>query len=244
MAAARRGLYRHLVDPAQVLLRTSIFQDLVETDVDELLVDVHERRYARGEPVWIEGDSATVLCVVAEGQLKAHRVSRDGREVIVAVYPAPSVTGDVGLFHPAGVRWLNLGAMTASRCLLIPRTPLLAFLARHPAAMQRMLESLSIAAVRAAYSYSGMAFEDIGRRVASLLLYLASEYGEQTPEGIRVRLRLSQGDLAAHVGASRENVNRALARLTGAGLISQRDGSFCVPDLALLEEAAGSEEDL
>jgi len=232
------------VDHARVLLRTSIFQDLAVSDVEELVPDVRELAYARGEPVWLEGDSATVLCVVAEGQVKAHRVSRDGREVILAVYPAIAVTGEVGLFHPAGFRWLSLEAMTATRCVMIPRGPLLGFLSRHPAAMQRMLESLSMAAVRSAYSYSGMAFEDIGRRVAGLLLYLAEEYGEATSDGIRIRMRMSQADLAAHVAASRENVNRALTRFAAGGVVSQRDGYFHVHEIGSLERLTESAGDL
>lgn len=232
------------MDRPRVLLQTPIFRDLAEADVEELLPDLLERSYPRNAPVWLEGDSATALCIVADGQLKAHRVSREGREVIVEIYPAISITGDVGLFHPAGVRWLSLSAMTSARCLMIPRASLVGFLSRHPAAMQRMLESLSMAAVRAAYSYSGMAFEDIGRRVASLLVSFANEYGEPTPEGVRIRMRLSQGDLAAHVAASRENVNRSLTRFAASGWISQRDGHFHVHDLAALELAANSEPDL
>ncbi|GAB3257460.1 Crp/Fnr family transcriptional regulator [Nocardioides dilutus] len=226
------------MDHVGVLHQTPIFRDLAVADLEELAPVVLERHYARGAAVWLEGDRADVLCVVAAGQLKAHRVSPDGREVILAVYGVGAVTGEVGLFHPAGLRWLALSAMTPSRCLMIRRAPLLAFLSRHPAAMQRMLESLSIAAVRAAYSYSGMAFEDIGRRVASLLLFLAQEYGDPDGAGARIRLRLSQGDLAAHVGASRENVNRALARLTAARVVSQHDGHLHVLDLAALEAVA------
>ena len=227
-----------MVDHARILLRTSIFQDLAVTDVEQLFPDVRERGYARGDPVWLEGDSATVLCVVADGQLKAHRVSRDGRDLTLGIYPAFAVTGEVGLFHPAGIRWLGLSAMTASRCLMLPRAPLLGFLARHPAAMQRMFERLSMTAVLAAYSASAMAFESIGRRVATLLLHLADDYGESTPEGVRIRMRLSQGDLAACVGASRENVNRALAALVTSGVVGQRSGHFFVHDLPALTSAA------
>jgi CRP-like cAMP-binding protein len=171
-------------------------------------------------------------------------VSRDGRDLTLAVYPAVSVTGEVGLFHPAGVRWLGLSAMTASVCLMMGRAPLLGFLSRHPAAMQRMFEGLSTAAVQAAYSASGMAFENIGVRVATLLLYLANEYGESAPGGVRIRLRLSQGDLAAYVGASRENVNRALAALVGQGVVSQNSGHFHVRDLEALESAANPADEV
>jgi CRP/FNR family transcriptional regulator, cyclic AMP receptor protein len=160
------------MDSVGILLQTPIFRDLSVQDVEELLPDLRERRYARGQTVWIEGDRAEVMIVLAEGQLKAHRVSRDGREVIVGVFKGVAVTGEVGLFHPVGIRWLSLSAMTAARCLMLRRAPLLGFLARHPAAMLRMLEQLSTAAVQAAYSFSGVAFDDIPRRVASLILHL------------------------------------------------------------------------
>lgn len=226
------------MDRAGILLQAPVFRDLSRPDVEELLPDLVERTYARGESVWIEGDRAEAIVVIADGQLKAHRLSREGREVIVAVYAGVSVTGEVGLFHPVGVRWLNLSAMTQTRCLLIRRAPLLSFLARHPAAMHRMLEQLSVAAVQVAYSLSGVAFDDIGHRVARLVLFLADEHGESTPEGRRVRLQLSQADLAAYVAASRESVNRALAALVSGGVVSQRGGHFYVHDRAALARAA------
>lgn len=226
------------MDPVGILLRTSIFRDLAVSDVEELLPDVHERAYARGQTVWLEGDPADVLVIVTEGQLKGYRVSRDGREVILAVYSAVEVAGEVGLFHPRGIRWLSLSAMTAARCLTIRKAPLLGFLSRHPEAMERMLEQLSSTAVRAAYAFSGVAFDDIGQRVARMLLALADEHGRTTPEGVRVVPRLSQRELAAHVAASRENVNRALAGLLAAGVVSQRGGNFVVHDRTALEAAA------
>lgn len=228
------------MDPVGVLLRTPIFRDLSARDVEELLPDLRERRYGRGDVVWLEGAPARELVIVADGQLKAHRVSRDGRELIVGVYVAFATTGEVGLFHPRGVRWLGLSAMTPTTCLTLHRAPLEAFLTRHPPAMARMLEQLSITAVRAAYAYTGVAFDGIGRRVAAVLLQLALEHGEESPAGLRIGVRLSQGELAAHVAATRENVNRALSGLVSGGVISQQGGYFHVHDRPALEEVADS----
>ena len=243
MTFSGRAVGSSLYGPGRDPLQTPIFRNLATQDVEELLPDLHERRYARGQTVWIEGDRADVMVVLAEGQLKAHRVSRDGREVILGVYGAVAVTGEVGLFHPVGIRWLSLSAMTAARWMMIRRAPLLAFLARHPAAMQRMLEQLSMAAVQAAYSFSGVAFDDIGCRLASLILHLADQHGESTSDGLRIRLRLSQGELAAYVPASREGVNRALAALVSRGVVSQPGGHY-VHDSAALDEAARAGGDL
>lgn len=226
------------MDPVGILLETPIFCDLTAEDVGALLPDLLTRRYGRGEVVWLEGDAAGELFVIAEGQLKSARVSPDGREVIVKLHPAVSITGEVGIFHPRGVRWLSVTAMTATTCLTIRREALVRFLARHPAAMQRMLEQLATQAVTVAYSLSGVAFDGIQQRVAGLVVQLAREYGEQTPDGLRIGVRLSQSELAAHVAASRENVNRALSGFVAGGVISQRAGHFYVHDLGALESAA------
>ena len=226
------------MDAAAILLRTQIFGDLTREDVEHLLPHLRHRSFGRGESVWVEGDPAEALFVVAEGQLKSYRVSRDGAEVILGFNSGIDVMGEVGLFHPSGRRQVSVSAMEPSRCLTVGRAPLLAFMAEHPLSMQRMLERLSSIAVRAAYSFSGVAFDDIRRRVAGALLTLAEEFGDETIDGVRIRLRLSQGTLAALVAASRENVNRALSSLVTSGVVSQRGGHFYVHDQAALRRAA------
>ncbi len=230
------------MDPTQILLETALFRGLLERDVAELTPDLRERSFARGQTVWVEGDPADALYIVAEGQLKSYRVSREGREVILGIHSGGMMTGEVGLFHPAGTRWLSVAAMTPTRCLTLTKPPLLAFLSRHPGAMERMLELLSQAAVHAAYAFSGVAFEDIRGRVARMLLTLTEEFGEPRPGGARITLQLSQGTLAALVAASRENVNRALATLTANGVVSQRDGHFYIHDQAALERVAAASQ--
>lgn len=218
------------MDPAGILLQAPIFGELARGDVEELLPHVAERRYDSGQTVWLEGDPAEALFVLGEGLLKSYRLSPEGGEVIVALNEAVDVAGEVGLFHPSRRRQVNVTAMKPSRCLLVRRGPLVAFLSRHPVAMERLLERICGLTVRAAYSFTGLAFDDIRARAARTLLALADEFGEPVPGGVRVRLELSQRTLAALVAASRENVNRALAPLMAAGVISQQDGHFVIHD--------------
>lgn len=226
------------MDPAAVLLQTPIFGELSRSDVEEIVPHLVERRYDAGQTVWVEGDPADALFVLVEGALKSHRLSRDGGDVILGFDAAVDIAGQVGLFHPSGKRQVNVTAMSPSRCLLLQRPLLVDFLSRHPVAMVRLLEDLSSVTVQAAYSFTGMAFDNIRSRAARTLLTLAEEFGEPAPDGVRIRLELSQRTLAALVAASRENVNRALAPLVADGVISQRDRHFVVHDFAALAEAA------
>jgi CRP-like cAMP-binding protein len=69
--------------------------------------------------------------------------------------------------------------------------------------------------------------------VAQRLLDLAGARGERVGEGVVIRIPLSQRTLAGMVGASRENVNRALHRFVELGYISHARGTITVlkPDL-------------
>jgi CRP/FNR family transcriptional regulator len=230
------------MDLAGVLQQTPIFRDLTRRDLDEIVPHLLERRYDAGQTVWVEGDPAEALYVVAEGALKSHRLNRDGTDVILGFDAAVDIAGQVGLFHPSGKRQVNVTAIEPSRCLLLRRPLLIDFLTRHPIAMERLLEDISAVTVQAAYSFTGMAFDGIRRRAARTLLALADEFGEPASDGVRIRLELSQRTLAALVAASRENVNRALAPLVAAGAISQRNGHFVVHDLTAL--AGSAENDL
>ncbi|WP_183098695.1 Crp/Fnr family transcriptional regulator [Nocardioides pelophilus] len=226
------------MDPAWILLQTPLFGGLARGDVEELVPHLTEQRYDAGESVWIEGDRADVLLVIAEGMLKSHRLSRDGAEVIVAINAAVDATGEVGLFHRSRIRQVSVTAMAPTRCLLLRRQLLLDFLGRHPTALELMLEQIAGLTVRAAHSFTGLAFDDIRRRAARTLLALADEFGEPVAGGTRIRLELSQRTLAALVAASRENVNRALAPLVASGVISQQDGHFVVHDRDALGASA------
>lgn len=226
------------MDRAGVLLQTPIFRDLNRRDVSDIVPQLAERRYGAGQTVWIEGDPADALYVLADGALKSHRLSRDGGDVILGFDVAVDIAGQVGLFHPSGKRQVNVTAMVPSHCLLLRRGLLVDFLSRHPIAMERLLEDITSVTVQAAYSFTGMAFDDIRRRAARTLLALAEEFGEAVPDGVRIRLELSQRTLAALVAASRENVNRAIAPLVAGGVISQSNGHFVVHDLAALAATA------
>ncbi len=222
------------MDLPRVLLRAPIFRDLSPQDVEELLPYLVDKRFDAGQVVWVEGDAAEDLYILVEGTLKSHRVSREGGDVIVDLDDAVDVVGEVGLFHPSGRRQVNVTAMAPSRCVLVPRRHFVAFLTRHPEAMERLLEDMSLRAVRVAYAFTGMAFDDIRARAARTLLALADEFGEPVADGVRIRLQMSQRTLGALIAASRENVNRALAPLLASGVVSQHDRHFVVHDQAAL----------
>ena len=62
-------------------------------------------------------------------------------------------------------------------------------------------------------------FLDVPGRLAKKLLELAEDYGREGPDGTVIGIRLTQSDLAAMVGATRESVNKHLSAFRARGTI-------------------------
>ena len=66
---------------------------------------------------------------------------------------------------------------------------------------------------------SEIATHNLQLRLVHKLLDLADSFGQHTPNGVVIGVRLRQQDLAEMVNASREQVNRTLRALQNEGLL-------------------------
>lgn len=83
---------------------------------------------------------------------------------------------------------------------------------------------------RTAWIAAGFAWFGVVERLERRLGDLAARLGRPVPGGVQIPVRLTQDDLASMVGASRESVNRALARMLRAGAVEVRGrGRYVVP---------------
>jgi len=223
------------VTPIDTLLQTTVFGDLARERIAALLPAARTLCLARGQLAFAQGDIADALFVVAEGQLKQYTVGRDGDELIFTLALPGDLFGQVGVFDPSGRRSATAEAMVTSEVVRIEREPMLEFFTHNPLAMRRMFEHLGALARGVGQTLLGVAHEEIRARVAQALLRLAVAHSETTGTGLRIPVKLSQSTLASIVGATRENVNRALASLLAAGDLSHQDGCYIVHRRAALE---------
>jgi CRP/FNR family transcriptional regulator, cyclic AMP receptor protein len=94
----------------------------------------------------------------------------------------------------------------------------------------RLLASLVAYVRRKDEELADIAFLDAPGRIARKLLELADRHGESVTGGVRIGIRVPQAELAAMVGASRENVNRALGQLVTLGALTMHEGHITITD--------------
>lgn len=216
------------MDPLEALGRTALFRDVTRRDLGALLPSLRTRTFRKGSYVFHEGDSGNALFVIDSGQIKISRVSRRGEEAVYAILGPADTFGEIALLTEDGVRTADAQAMELTECLVIPREVFLGFLERQPSVMLRVIRLLARYVQQLDTNFAEVAFLDIAGRVAGKLLELSKTHGEQTSDGTRIKMRLSQATLGAMVAASRENVNRALQRFAANGAIRQEAGIITI----------------
>jgi CRP-like cAMP-binding protein len=226
-------------DPVRVLLSTYLFQDLSPAELEPLAKSLQSREYRRGEYVFRAGDPAESLFVLSTGQVKYFMTTVEGDEWVLEILTPGAVFGEPGLFAPERTRIVDALAMEPSRALFMGRGQLLDFLQRHQPAMMRMLEGLATEARATIETVTEIGFLQIQGRVVRKLLELAATHGQRREDGsVEIAVSVSQSTMAGLIGASRENVNRALGALTAGGNVQVFDGHFVIADLIGLRTKA------
>jgi CRP-like cAMP-binding protein len=202
----------------EILARVPLFAGLPEAERERLSRLLRVRHYTRGEVIFLEGDEGSSLFLIAEGRVRIQLTGADGREVVLNVYGPGEIVGEFAVLD-GEPRSADAIAQEPSRVYWLQREDFVAFLDNHPRATMAMLAGLSRRLRHTTRVVQDATFRDVPSRLARVLLELAARHGQALPQGIRIDSRLTQGELAAMVGASRETVNRALRGFEQRGMI-------------------------
>jgi CRP/FNR family transcriptional regulator len=231
-------------DAVTALLTTYLFADLTPAEIAPLARTVTHASFRAGEAVYQPGDAADAIYVVLAGHLKETIANADGDELTTELLAAGDVFGEVGIFSPERDRITSIVAVDDSRVLVLSRRTLLPYLLDHPLPMMRLLEAL-VAMIRETFELAvTTAFANIEDRVALKLAELADLHGTEHPAGVLIDMHVPQSLMASLVGASRTNVNRALAKLTGEGAVQRLGRDLVVTDPAALRASVAASERL
>ena len=201
------------------LENVALFAGLDADALLELAAVVKRRAFRPGEVIFHRDDSGQVLYVIREGKVKIYITSQDGQEVALAVFGAGDYFGELALLD-GQPRSASAVAIESVETFALQRADFINAVMHHPRIAIGVMNVLSRRLRQTDAMIEDLLFLDVHGRVAKKLLELAELHGVRTPEGIRIDLRLTQGELAAMVGASRESVNKVMGYFTDKRFIS------------------------
>lgn len=219
--------------PRDLLVRSPLFAQLSPAELDKVAGLLRRRRYRTGEPVFREGDPGTALYVVETGEVKILLGSSEGKEVVLSLLGPGEFFGDLALLD-GEPRSADAVATGPTQALVLSREDFLRLLRESPSVAVNVLAALSRRLRRTDRLVHDAAFSDVRTRVTRLLVELAETRGEPVPGGVAIGPRLTQGDLASMVGATRESINKCLRYYVAQGLVRLERGRVVLTNVERL----------
>jgi CRP/FNR family cyclic AMP-dependent transcriptional regulator len=213
-----------------------VFEGLSEAELADLSGALRRTHLRQGANLIGVEQPGEVVYVIASGTLRVQVEGEDGSLVILGFLGTGDVVGEMSVLDLA-VRSASVVATEDCTVLWLDRPTFLVSLERMPRLALNLLRSLAHRLRSANDRILALATLDVAGRVATELSALAASHGEIGADGsTRIALRLTQGDLADLVGASRERVNRAVVDLRRRGIIDlEAQYRFVVRDTAALD---------
>jgi CRP/FNR family transcriptional regulator len=196
-----------------------------------------ERRYARGEILFGEGDPGDALYVLTEGAVKLSRGYPEAKELTLMLLGRWDVFGDLA-FGRRAYQHGSAQAMTACRVSKVLKVFLERALKTRPEMALKVADLLRLELVRHREMTACLLPHKAETKLARLLPLLARRFGEQADVGLVIQLHLTQEELAKMISSTRESVCHALASLRRQGVLTLIAGRLVILDPAGLEHLA------
>jgi CRP-like cAMP-binding protein len=196
-----------------------------------------------GEVLLDPGKNPRQILLITRGIVQVTRHLESGQDAFLRLSYPGEVLGEESLLdlrRPRPMRSFTASALTTVTTRVISTDDMRSFLETHPQAWTVLAEDLWARLDEADTRITELSCERADRRLARLLWDLNRHGGViQADGGKRLPLEVSQATLALWIGASRETVERALARWRKRHIISTAQRVIVVHDAAALASIAG-----
>jgi CRP-like cAMP-binding protein len=222
------------LDKRGLLAQTPLFSQFSPDELSRLVSFMRVERYPARRVLVRKGDAGTSMMVVLQGRVQICTRSEGGREFVVNIINPGEVFGEIALLDGSD-RTADAITMDSCELMILERRDFVPFLHDHPDACMRLLEVLCKKLRWTTGVLEAALFLEGPSRLARVLVHLASLYGQETDEGIELRIRLSQQQLANMVGMSRESINKQLGQWRDEGIVAIEEGRIRIADLDALQ---------
>jgi len=221
------------------LRHDGFFCELPKQSVEDLDKIKYASTFPPGAVLFVEGQSPRGVYVICSGRVKLTTASRDGKTLILRIAQAGEI---LGLHGTVSGKPYELTAETLQPCQLdfVKREDFLKFLQTHADACLNAAQHLSQDCQSAYEMIRSLGLShSVSEKLARLLLEWAID-GEETAEGIRIKIALTHEEIAQLIGTSRETVTRVLGEFREKEFAQLRGSTLLIRNRAALEKLVGA----
>lgn len=217
----------------EFLSRIPLFQQLSDTELDELAATTTQIHAPRGTVLFKQGDPCLGFHIICYGQVKLMLISSAGDEKVVRLIRPGGSFGEALMFMDKPYI-VTAQALEDTMLLHVGKAGLFAAMGRHPQLARKMIASLSqrlygLMADVEAYSMRSGAQRVIG--------YFLKSDGPKPAH--QFRLSTSKAVIASRLNLTPEHFSRILRELTDQNLIEVKGRDITILDMERLRNYQG-----
>ena len=217
------------MEKIELLQSVSIFWDLNESDLGHIADKMVAKHFENGNYIFLEDSEGEQCFFVLEGSVKVTRLSKDGREVILAMLNEGDFFGEMSLLDGES-RSANVIALEKTKVLTLDRNDFIAVVNDYPQIAVQLLKELARRLRKSDRQIASLSLSDAEKRIALSIIRFADEQGVIQNGKVSIPKTPIQQDIANMAGTSRETVSRALGLLEKEDLIERHGRELIILD--------------
>ena len=206
------------------------FAGIGEKGLRRIREAAHKHDYQAGATIFGEGERCAGFHIVLDGLVRIYRISPEGRLHTLSLLRPVATFNEVAAVD-GGTNPFNAVAVTQAEVMSLSHERLIGLLASERTLLENYVQRLAHLNREYIERLEDMTFRSIPSRLAKLFLH-ETTYADQIAE---TPSRLTQEEIAAILGTTREVVGRALRGLLNAGLLRREGRQVYIADRKGLE---------
>ena len=214
-----------------------MFRRVSPGDRQHVLEVARVQHFARGAPIFQEGDPAETFLAIIEGRVKVFKSTPAGKEIILEIFGKGDPLGATAVYESRNLPASAI-ALEDTECLAIGRTDFFALLERHPAIVRALLAGITMRLIELTKRLAELTSGRVDARIARLLLKLASQIGKTDRGGTFIAMPLTRQELADLTGTTVETAIRTMSQWQKEDVVRTEKDGFVILNQGILESAA------
>lgn len=218
----------------QCIIRKLTSLGAINKDELRTLVEAKtSKRGKKGETIFREGENIRGIFCVRNGVSKLSKTSANGKEQILKLVAKGKILGQTSVFSKESAN-LSATALDDMDVCFIPKTSIKGILNRNPNFAFELLEQMANDLKEADNLIINMSHRTVRQRIATALLHLKNNFGEDS-DGF-LRLNLSREDMANLVGTATESCIRIISEFKQKGWLHTSGKKISISKTKKLQE--------
>jgi CRP-like cAMP-binding protein len=213
----------------ELLQSVALFWDLSEEELGYISEKMIARHYESGNYIFLEDSEGEQCFFVVLGSVKVTRLSKDGREVILAMLNEGEFFGEMALLDGES-RSANVIALEETEVLTLNREDFLVVLHDYPQIAIQLLKEMAHRLRKSDRHIASLSLSDAEKRIALCIIRFADEQGVIKRGQVSIPKVPIQQDIANMAGTSRETVSRAINLLEKEHFIKRQGRELLILD--------------